>query len=290
MKFQVCAVVVSFNPTADLYQNVELLRRQNCCVLVVDNSPGSNGAGVLADIQLLDGCEVIRNGRNLGIAAALNIGIRAAMSRGCSWVLLFDQDSQISEGFVEAMLRAARTSEPKGSVAIVCPRYRDARLGVTLPTQRNRAGEIVGCMTSGSLINVRAFQTLGPMEERLFIDFVDHEYCLRTRTAGWKIVEAPDAVLLHSLGRMSSHRFLGRRMTTTNHSPERRYYIHRNRMTLIWRYRRKDTEWAFGELKGWVMDSAKVLLIEDQKLAKAKYMALGFYDALRGRLGPRVEL
>jgi rhamnosyltransferase len=84
------------------------------------------------------------------------------------------------------------------------------------------------------------------------------------RAAGWKIVEAPDAWLLHSLGRITFHRFFGRKVMTTNHSPERRYYIHRNRLALIWRYRAKDIEWAFGEFKGGIVDTIKVLLFEEQ--------------------------
>ena len=287
---EVCGVVISYRPPPQFLRNVLRLAEQVGHLVIVDNTPAPDVPDAIEGLRSLDGCTVLCNGKNLGIAAALNIGIRQAISLGFSWIVCFDQDSAIGEGYMEAMLAAGREAERQGRVGLICPRYIDEGLGVFLPPPRAANGEITGCLTSGTLMRASTFGAMGPMEEKLFIDYVDHEYCLRLRSAGYKIVECQGAILQHSLGRMSYETLLGIKISTTNHSPQRRYYIHRNRLTLVIRYWLKDKEWALREFKGLVKDSVKILLLEEKKLAKAKYMARAFYDALFGRLGARVDL
>ena len=286
----VAAVVIAYHPPAAILQNIAALAAQVSHVVVVDNTPGSNGTGVLHDLEHSTDCTVIHNGKNLGIAAALNIGIRHAVAQGFSWILTMDQDSRVSDGYVEAMLVGYEEAASHLHVGMLCPRYLDSRLNIEIPKLRAANGEIAGCMTSGSMIEASTFELLGPFEETLFIDYVDYEYCVRMRLSGFKIVECRDAVLLHSLGRITVHRILGRELPVTNHNPKRRYYIHRNRLVLIRRYFWKDRDWALTELKGLMFDSAMVLFFEDHKTAKAGYMLRALYDGMLNRLGQQVPL
>lgn len=285
-----CAVVVSFRPSAAILTNVELLQRQVSHVVVVDNTPQSHPVEVLNDLERLDGCTVIRNGENLGIAAALNVGIRRAISMGCEWVITFDQDSQVLEGFMDGMFSGLSAEAGKCRIGVLFPRYKDARLGTFLPTHRATNGDVVACMTSGSMVHADTFRTFGPMDERLFIDYVDLDYCLRLRAAGLKVIECPEAVLTHSLGRITQHKLLWKKFTTTNHSAKRRYYITRNRLVLIRRYMFKDSEWAVADFKGLIVEGIKMLLVEEDRIAKVGYMLRGVFDATFNRLGPRVLL
>lgn len=286
----VCAVVVSFKPSMQLLENLQQLRPQVGHVVVVDNTPEIELPEVLSRLERLEGYTVIRNKKNLGIAAALNAGIRRAIDMGCEWIVTFDQDSRIGDGFIATMLSCLQKEATDDRIGILCPRYRDAHLDIFLPTCRSRKGEILACMTSGSMLRAGTFQLVGSMEEQLFMDYVDHEYCLRLRSAGLKIAECTGAVLQHSLGRITYETLLGRRVATTNHSPRRRYYIHRNRTVLIKRYALKQPEWAFREINALVRDSIKAIVVEKDRLAKAGYMVRGFFDAIFGRMGERVPL
>ena len=265
-------------------------RRQRRHGDAIDNTPCCDTTDVLNDLERLPACTVIRNNRNLGIAAALNIGIRYAIAQGFTWILTLDQDSQIPEGYVEAMLSNCAQASEQSRVGMLCPRYMDVNVNVEIPKLRNSEGEIIGCMTSGSMIQAETFLFLGPAEEDLFIDYVDYEYCLRMRANGYKLIECPDATLLHSLGRATLRRILGRELMITNHNPKRRYYINRNRLVLIKRYCFKDREWALAKLKSLVLDSIMVLMVEEDKLAKAGYMLRAVFDGMFNRLGPRVPL
>jgi rhamnosyltransferase len=286
----VAAVVITYHPPAAILQNIAALAAQVDLVVIVDNTPGSDAVAVLNELEHSPRCTVFRNGKNLGIASALNIGIRHAVSLGFTWILTMDQDSRVSNGYVEAMLSGYEGAASHSRVGMLCPRYLDSRLNVEIPKLRAANGEISGCMTSGSMIEALTFELLGPFEEPLFIDYVDYEYCVRMRLLGFKIIECPQAVLLHSLGRITVHRILGRELPVTNHNPKRRYYINRNRLVLVRRYFRKDRDWALTELKAMVMDSMMILWVEDHKFAKAGYMLRALYDGMLNRLGQRVPL
>ena len=91
-------------------------------------------------------------------------------------------------------------------------------------------------ITSGSLVRLAALQKTGLFDERLFIDSVDHDFCLRSRARGLLVVEASDQVMDHSLGNITRHRFFWRTVNCTNHSPLRRYYITRNQLEAIRRH------------------------------------------------------
>ncbi len=287
----VCAVLITFRPEPTVLNNVDLLRRQLAHIIIVDNTPAGVPSSSVELLAKMPGCTVIRNEKNLGIATALNIGIRAAISKGFPWIITFDQDSQVCEGYVEAMLSTYEEASNRGSqVGMLCPRYKDSGLGTFLPLHKSVSGEILTCMTSGSMLHSDVFAAIGPMEDDLFIDCVDHEYCLRMRTAGLTLVESPEAILVHSVGRITPHRILGRKMLTTNHSPKRRYYITRNRLVLIQRYFSMQREWALADLTILLRETARVLLLEKKRLLKVGYIVLAVFDAALGRLGQRVSL
>lgn len=287
---QVCAVVISYLPNRDILDSARALTDQLKQVVVVDNTPTSECSSVLDDLERLTGCTIIRNGKNLGIAAALNIGIRHAISLGYDWIATFDQDSKVCDGYFEAIFSAYQQSDNRKIIGMLYPRCKDIRLGTWLAVHRDEKGRDIMCMTSGAMMRAETFLLMGPMEEELFIDYVDYEYCMRMRFSGLRIVQCPDAVLLHSLGHMTMRKLLWRKMSITNHNARRYYYINRNRLVLIRRYMVKYPWWSFHELKGIILDAIKAFLLESDRFAKMGYLFRGMFDGLLGRLGPRVAL
>jgi rhamnosyltransferase len=288
---QVCGVVISYRPSRDLLLNVQRTLSQVDHVIIVDNTSlsDSTASGVLGDLEHLETCTVIRNRINLGVATALNIGIRLAITKGFPWVITLDQDSWMRDGYIREMLFTHQNiASPK--VAMLCPRYEDSGVGKVCPPLKSPSGEVLVCMTSGALIPVNTFNSLGLMEDDLFIDSVDHEYCLRLRAAGFKIIECPGAILVHSLGRITEHKLLNRAFITTNHNARRRYYITRNRLVLMRRYLLKDREWATLDCKRMAKETAIIFMVEENRLSKARYMTLALWDAMFNRLGQTVAL
>lgn len=282
----VCAVIVTYNPGADLSNNILALRKQVDDLVIVDNASSGAALDRIADVQRQTPCSVIYNDRNRGIAAALNVGFRYAMDNQYEWIVAFDQDSTVTTGFIEAMLHKGLT---EARVGIICPTYQDpvSKLAIKMP--KTRSGDLLTTMTSGSMIHRATFERAGLFEEKLFIDSVDTEYSLRLRSMGFRLVETEQAILLHSLGRIGVHRFLGKTLVTTNHSAARRYYITRNRLLILHRYIR-DWPWVRFDATGFVREFLVMLLVEDQRPAKLRQMIKGVIDCVCGRWGQQVPL
>lgn len=282
----ICAVVVTFNPGEQLLDNLSRLRSQIDQVVVVDNSSHPNCSVRVEEICRITNCVLISNSGNLGIARALNVGCTHAVNGGYAWIATFDQDSTITPEFV---LRLRELAEHSDNVGLVAPRCVDPTSGVTVNQQEFRPGELLFAMTSGSLLRTHTYLQAGPFRDDFFVDYVDIEFCLRLRSMGYRILEAREAVLIHSPGRMQFHRLLGRSISVTHHSPARRYYITRNRLK-VWRMHFQDTSFLRRDSRSFIAETIKIVLFEDQKARKLLYLIRGFIDFVRGKMGPQVGL
>lgn len=290
----VLAAVVTFHPGADLVHNLEALRRQVATVLVIDN--GSDDFASVERAALAAGCQVLRNPDNLGIAAALNQAADLARVQGYAWLATFDQDSAVPNGALAGLLAVYADHPDRERIAIMAMSHRDRA------TSRDyqRASDVLAetpkwrsvrtTITSGSLVRSEALDRVGRFDERLFIDGVDHDFCLRCRRAGLLVIEGAEQVMDHSLGAVSLHRLLGRTIACTNHSPDRRYYITRNSLELSVRYAAFDWVWSLRNAVHLIDASLSALTFEDRRDAKAKAMIQGVRHFAKRRFGPRENL
>src|ERR1700686_4316422 len=93
-KSAICAVVVTYFPKLACVENLAALAPHVGKLLIVDNgSSVQTLEPVEVAAQRLD-ATVVRLGSNLGIAAALNVGLKLAREQGYRWLATFDQDSQ----------------------------------------------------------------------------------------------------------------------------------------------------------------------------------------------------
>ena len=98
---KVGAVVVLYNPNFDVTKKtLSSLASQVDQICVVDNSP-SDHSEVLSGYESVEYKPLLKN---IGIAAAQNIGIRYFIDLGYDFVLFADQDSIASEKVVDKLL------------------------------------------------------------------------------------------------------------------------------------------------------------------------------------------
>jgi len=291
LQANVCAVIVTFRPVAEHLENTIKARSQVKRLVVVDNGSSEQALAPFRAAQPNADFHLIENGENLGTAAALNTGIRWAKSIGCEWVILFDQDSTVTDGLVDALLTAYYADPDRDRIGTLVPRYIDRLSGNEMPVERSRQGEILTVSTSGSLIPQTVFERCGYLREDFVIDQIDYEFCLRTVAAGYRIFQCDDATLMHSLGERREYGLGGRHLlTSTHHSPRRRYYIVRNRVVLLRMYWEKFPGYCFALFTLTWKDTIKILLVERDKGEKLKNTLKGLVDGVLGRMGKRVEL
>ena len=288
----VCAVVVTFNPSERLLENITALRLQVAEVVVVDNASNPSTLQYVQEVERC-GAKVFYNGENLGIAAALNIGMNYALEQGYTWIATFDQDSKPPPEFVKRLLETYDAYPDKERVAILSPVYRDEATGTVFQHSQHgekngeRFQEIVSTMTSGNLVKAGALAKTGLFEEDLFIDYVDHEFCLRCRKVGFGVLESPSAILNHNLGETEKYIKFGLTFHATNHSPLRRYYNARNRFVVYRRYLFSEMRWILGDMLGFFKEVSKIILVERDKGKKLSAIGQGLWHGLIGKMGKR---
>jgi rhamnosyltransferase len=283
------AVVVTYQPTGALLANVRRLGEQGLNVVTVDNGSEGESKGYLAQLEQVPGVQVICNGRNLGLGAALNIGAKAALATGCRWVAAFDQDSRITDHFVESMLAAYEQCPFKPEVALLAPVHCLGEAEVEAHAKRNAVRQfrpILVAMTSGCFIRGDTFDQVGWFDESLFIDLVDYDFCLRLARAGHKAIQSCQSMLVHELGSRETRSLFGLSLKITTHIPARRYYIARNRILIYKRHGLAFPVWMARDLAWSAVELGRLLFLERDKIAKLTAMWLGLRHGLAGRSGP----
>jgi rhamnosyltransferase len=285
-----CAVVVTYFPKPNCVANLFALAPEVAKVLIVDNGSSEQSLGPVEAAAAKLNAVIVRLGNNLGIAAALNVGLRFAHDHGYEWLATFDQDSQTTPGMIDEMFGALKAYPHPDQVAVVTPCHVDRNSGFTVKypsAEASGAGWriIPVAMTSGNVVNVQVAADAGGFDESLFIDYVDVEFCLRLRNRGYRLLEATRAKLIHSLGSMERRRFIFTRVIVTNHPSIRRYYITRNRF-IIWRqYWKCEPAFVIGDIWRLLTETMYVLLYEKQVRAKIPMIIHGVRDGLKNVRG-----
>jgi rhamnosyltransferase len=217
-------------------------------------------------------------GENVGIARALNIGAARAFAAGYDLLLTMDQDSRAEPDMVAKLLEC-RSAEGGSTVGIVAPFHMTR--AVRRPPPDVACTEVMTPMTSGCLLDLAVWQTVGPFRDDFFIDFVDNEYCLRLRREGYRVLRANRAILEHAVGDITRYGPI----IATNHSPLRRYYKTRNRFVVNREYRHDFPLHCLIDRIRMMKEIGSIVLFEDEKWAKLRMMWRGWRDYRRGRMG-----
>lgn len=293
----VCAVVVTHHPEALVLEGLLVITLQQAGhVVVVDNSED----GACLDIPALSNprVELIRQGRNGGLAQAQNVGIAWARQHAFEHVLLLDQDSAPGRDMVAVLMEALNRLSREGLVAAVGPRFHDLREDRDAPFVKmgfplNRKlwcegpGQVVACdflISSGSLISLGVLNDVGSMDEDLFIDNVDLEWSFRARSRGYALYGVCAATMHHRLGDARRRLPLGLGQVVV-HGPVRLYYMMRNRLRL---YRMPHTPriWVAQDVPRVAVKLFLFGVMFGPRLRNLRFMLAGLRDGMRGRSGP----
>lgn len=280
------AAIVSYNPSRPLLRLVNELIAAGITVEIIDNASSSGGA--VLDQCVAAGATLTSLDTNTGVAGALDLALRHSTA---DWLLTLDQDSRVSAPTLDKLIKSAATKSAR--VAIVAPLIQDETTAQLLQGNPDKSDwyETERVLTSGSLCRVQALNQVGGFRKDLVIDFVDWELCLRLREAGWQIAIEPTAILEHSIGNQTLHQvpLLGE-IRTTNHNADRQYYKYRNYLLLARSGQlTHDPKWSLRTALGLGLGVGKVLMLEGDKKAKLKAIAVGTVDGLAGRSGVREQ-
>lgn len=273
LHMDISAGIVLFNPDIKrLKENIDAVIIQCTHLYLVDNGSGNvdEVKGLLNQYNQSK-ISILWNRENQGIAKALNQLTSVAQKEGFDWILTLDQDSVVPSNIVGEFEKYINNSSVGILCPIICDRNKDEEIKIN-----EDCTEIDECITSGSLLNIKAWSEIGGFDERMFIDGVDFDICYRLRQRGYKIYCIHSVVLLHELGHIEYHRFLFWKVLVKNHSVFRKYYIARNII-----YVAKKRKSVLLAIKG-ILQEVKllgiVLLYETDKKSKSISIIKGIRD------------
>jgi rhamnosyltransferase len=260
-------------------------------VVIIDNGSDAATREELDKIAASDSVTLILNERNEGIARAFNQGVDWARSKGFERILTLDHDSEATPDMVDKLLNGYATLEAQGvqNVGVICANAYDINsqyfISGCSPAANDALIDEGEVISSGSLIEARVFDCVGPFNEEIFVHYVDIDFCVRLQRGGFRVYLCPDAVLLHQEGTKERMRFIWRDVFYDRYSNEARYYLTRNTLYLMKRHfplKSSITRWILRRL---LMDHVKILLFDRERFVLFWFSLRGFVDGLRGRVG-----
>lgn len=298
----VWGIIICFHPdTALLVQLVSRLSPQVATLLLMNN--GGMSPALINQVSICKNLIVHNFGENRGIAAVLNEGFSSATSKGARFVVTFDQDSCPEQEHVARLVDhwfelSLQKDEFRKTGAIGPSFYDERQEHFEYPFYRASGLNVIKNYASGSrpVVEANALITSGMLvpteiwrdgcrfDEKLFIDFVDTEWCFRTGSLGYVHYGCFDVKMKHELSEASPVRFLG--FMLLKYSPIRRYYHFRNCLYLVSR----DYVPAAFRIRlvgGLFLRFFTLPFVDDKPASSIKSIAAGVLDFMRGKYGRR---
>jgi len=278
---KIAGIVILYNPSMRFVENINSYVNQVDTLFALDNSELA-ATEFVQEISRFKNVYYKWNGGNIGVARALNIGAQLALDQRYDFLLMMDQDSTISENAISEYNKFI-LFHGADDLGILYPyhSYRNYfRKRKIVPFE-----EILVADTSGSLLNLSAYCKVGQFLEKLFIDYVDFEYCLRLQLNGFNIIQLNMVTLFQELGEMDIINLLFLKISITNHSAQRFYYRVRNRLFVSSKYFIYFPLWSMKQFVYVMIEFVKVILFEQNKITKCRMIGKAILHFMNNTYG-----
>lgn len=294
-----CVIVTYFPERAKLSQCIAAVKSEIDLLIIVDNTPAVKADEVVNDYNVKT--EIIYLYENKGIAAAQNRGIERAIEANATHILLLDQDSIFVEGGVGILIATLQERARAGHLLAACCALPFDSIHVDgFPLILEKSGwpyrveseffqeemKVLHSISSGSLFSVSILREVGLMNEGLFIDYVDIEWCLRAKYFGYDILVVNKARLKHSLGNsLRKISCFGINRYFISYPMERYYYQIRN-FIVIAKLKHVTWKWIFWHLpSAMLLKPLLAILLSNERLKITAVLFKGMFHGFSQKLG-----
>ncbi|MDS0284663.1 glycosyltransferase family 2 protein [Haloarcula onubensis] len=203
----------NYEETADCLDSLRSLTYDNYRVLVVDN--GSEDGSIERLQSEYDWCEFVVNDENIGFARGNNVGIAHALDTGTDYVLLLNDDTVVTEDFLDPLVDTMDRYDRVAAVGGVnlLPDSGDVHnAGYVFHPWLAAKGElhrepvtdepypvdfVQSCLV---LLNPEFLEDVGLLNERYFLGMEDVDLAWKARAKGWKVLVNPASRIYHRVG------------------------------------------------------------------------------------------
>lgn len=198
------ALVTLYNPSEKEFNNCRILSQQVDTVILCDNSQESHETVFQNEKNII----YITKNENLGLGAAFNVALK---NDTYGWkdddlIIFFDQDSQIGEGYIQALQDEYRKIETLiPNLGCLGPVFYNTSNGrMERPRQKknitDETYEVSNTITSSLMMRYGNLKRIDFWNEKVFLDLADWDLCWRMQKAGMVCCMTEKVVLHHSVG------------------------------------------------------------------------------------------
>lgn len=281
------AIIVLYYPDMDkINELTQELASQIDFIILVDNTPQNSEIHFANPKIYYTGLK-----QNTGIAKAQNIGMNLSNTLGANYIVFLDQDSIPQKKMINNLKESHEYLVQNGvKVGGIGPKILNLQTHIPCYSHKilqnkeniaNNLMEVESLISSGTFLEMNVWKEIGAMEEELFIDGVDHEWCWRGKHSHeYRFFVNNDAVLFHQFG--EGDRKILKRFNIKVPSPVRCFYQYRNYIFLCKR--------KYVPLKWKILNGMKYLgkiiiytMFLPDKLSYVRYISKGTFNGILGK-------
>jgi len=226
-----------YEDTANCLRSLADIRYENWFSVIVDNA-SSDGSGQRLAEEFPDST-VLFNEENRGFSGGCNVGIDHCLEEGADYVLLLNNDIEVTPGFLRPLVQVAEDHERVASVGGIIYEGDGKRIwdagGEMRPFiasfskyKQIRSDEVYRTEFVTCAMNLLSKEFLDDhrLDEGFFFGVEEVDLAWRARADGWNLLISPDSEVYHDVGSALEDTFAGERLF----SPFQKYHNTRGRI------------------------------------------------------------
>lgn len=211
--------------------DIGLLRRlqqANVPIYLIDNTPADD-LSMTGSYLFQEGLKWLHRGENIGLSRAYNRAFAQAKNDGFSHVVIFDQDTFITQetlDFITTSLTINSVTDPLAGMINFSQNH---------PERKGQRRKRLLVVNSATAFNVECHGVVEGFNEVYFVDCVDYDYCLRCLNAKRSIYQVQGTPGLdHYIGQPGrSFRLFGKTLYARDYGARRNSEIFWGHLRLL---------------------------------------------------------
>jgi rhamnosyltransferase len=222
---KLAVLVVLYHPNPADLDLLDKLRSGTIPSYLIDNTPQGEQKFPQGFLPLGAHFELIREGENIGLSRAYNLGFARARADGFSHVLVFDQDTRITLKTLSFITQILAT-KPEAGMLNFCQKKSE---------YSDQFEERLLMVNSATVFNLTCHKVVQGFNETYFVDFVDYDYCWRCLQAGIGIYQVQGTPGLDHLAGQPGRalRIFGKTLYARSYGKHRNAEILRGHLKLL---------------------------------------------------------
>ncbi len=267
-------IVVLYDPDQEVIENILSWSSEVNYVYLIDNSKTDH-----KEMFQIKNIKYFHMKKNTGLCGGMNYGCKKAINDGADCLVALNQDTWAAEGEISKLLNVAAGSHGKvlyGTNFKYIYRHRGEQVFSNESAYHHRRESVFWVIMAGCAFSSAAFTESGGFDEKLFIDHLDIDFCLKLRKKGYKIIRLGDIYIYQEPGSTVKIKIGNRILHISNLSAERRYLTFRNERYLRRKWKDDYLEYRLKLYKHII----SIVLFESNKIRKLLSCLKGWNDGL----------